>query len=441
EVVFIAPAIDPITRTLLVRIQVENGDGKLVPGMFARVSLDAGSPDAVVTIDHDAVISTGRRDVVWVARGGGRFEPRIVALGARGDGGRVAVRSGIADGDAVVVSGHFLIDSESRLRGGMRMLDDAGLIADGDQVPPPPALELDAPTQARIDAILSSYLQVTTAFAADRDDGEGWTALRAAAEALASESPELLRERAQALLEATSTDAGDLATRREVLPKISAAAIAIFRAARPSSSFGAQLHVFHCPMAPIDWVQLGPQLRNPFYGSEMLECGEATGLLPLGAEGAAAMKPAVLELDAATQARVDAILRSYLQVTSAFAADQDDALGWVAMQEAARALASESPAVLRQHAQALADAIAVEANDLASRRAALPKISAAAIELFRNARPSASFGAQLHVFHCPMAPIDWVQLGPQLRNPFYGSEMLECGDAVGTLPLRAEDGK
>jgi multidrug efflux pump subunit AcrA (membrane-fusion protein) len=285
EVVFVAPSIDKVTRTVLARLAMANPNGELVPGMFARVFLDGGPAESSITIDRSAVIPTGTRHVVWVARGGGRFEPRSVTLGAHGDGGRIAVLSGIADGEAVVVSGQFLIDSESRLRGGMRMLDDDGLMVDGDRIPPPPAEVVDAATQVRVDAILTSYLQVTTAFAADRDDEAGWTALRAAALALVEQAPESLQARARALSEAMALDAADLAARRAVLPKVSAAAIAIFRVARPSASFGAELHVFHCPMAPIDWVQLGPDLRNPFYGSEMLECGDATGTLPLGAGG------------------------------------------------------------------------------------------------------------------------------------------------------------
>ncbi|MBK8979871.1 MAG: efflux RND transporter periplasmic adaptor subunit [Planctomycetes bacterium] len=285
SIVFVAPDLDARTRTGVVRVEVPNPDGALKPGMFARVQLDATAGPAVVVVPSEALLDTGLRQLAWIALGGGRFEPRVVEVGATGDGGLVEVRRGLEPGEHVVVSGQFLIDAESRLREGSRRFVENGLLDGGDRLPVGAGTQLDETTQAAVDAVLTAYLAVTTAFAADRDDADAWAAWQEAARALHETAPEDLRAETGALHRALSADTADLATRRAALISASGAAVALFRRARPSASFGGELHVFHCPMAPIDWVQVRTEIRNPYYGSEMLECGEETAALPLGAGG------------------------------------------------------------------------------------------------------------------------------------------------------------
>ena len=114
KVSFIAPVLDEKTRTVKVRVQFENADGSLKPEMYADVVLERPL-GRVVTVPDGAVLSTGTRSLVFVAKGDGRFEPRAVIPGARVDGVS-EIREGIRPGEEVVTQANFLIDSESRLK-------------------------------------------------------------------------------------------------------------------------------------------------------------------------------------------------------------------------------------------------------------------------------------------------------------------------------------
>ncbi len=109
-----SPALASGSRTLQARIELRNPGLKLRPGMYGDVSLALGELTAV-TVPADAVVDTGELQYVFVSRGSGRFEPRRVRAGWRG-AGRVALLSGVAEGERVVTTANFLLDSESRLR-------------------------------------------------------------------------------------------------------------------------------------------------------------------------------------------------------------------------------------------------------------------------------------------------------------------------------------
>jgi Cu(I)/Ag(I) efflux system membrane fusion protein len=121
RVTFVYPTVNPQTRTLRVRLEFPNRAGpggvKLRPGMYGDVALDLPKSEGLV-VPAEAVVDTGARQYVFVARGAGRFEPHLVRVGARA-GGRAQILSGLAEGDTVVTTGNFLLDSESRLRAGI----------------------------------------------------------------------------------------------------------------------------------------------------------------------------------------------------------------------------------------------------------------------------------------------------------------------------------
>ena len=120
-VTFIYPELmKPETRTVSVRIELPNPGGKMRPGMYADVLFHAGNDGpAVLAVPSSAVIDSGTRQVVLVAKGEGRFEPRGVTLGRRGDG-YTEVREGLSEGEEVVTSATFLIDAESNLKAALR---------------------------------------------------------------------------------------------------------------------------------------------------------------------------------------------------------------------------------------------------------------------------------------------------------------------------------
>jgi Cu(I)/Ag(I) efflux system membrane fusion protein len=119
EVTFIYPELKAETRTARVRIEVPNLDGRLKIDMYADVVFQAGEVTPVIAVPVSAVIDSGQRQVVLVAKGEGRFEPRPIKLGHRGDG-YVEVLDGLNPGEEVVTSATFLIDAESNLRAALR---------------------------------------------------------------------------------------------------------------------------------------------------------------------------------------------------------------------------------------------------------------------------------------------------------------------------------
>ncbi len=113
-VTYIYPYLDPKTRTNKVRLEFDNPDLTLKPEMFAHVSLKTRRQVDAVVVPSEAIVRTGEKEQVFVVKGGGKFEPRIVRLGVS-TGGMVQIVSGLSAGERVVTSSQFLIDSESKL--------------------------------------------------------------------------------------------------------------------------------------------------------------------------------------------------------------------------------------------------------------------------------------------------------------------------------------
>ncbi|WP_309601352.1 efflux RND transporter periplasmic adaptor subunit [Sphingomonas sp.] len=115
RVIAILPTAQAESRTLTVRIELPNRGGRLRPGMFATVHL-AGDPGGGLLVPSEAVIRTGKRDLVMIAVAGGRYRPVEVKVGREG-GGKTQILAGLAEGQKVVASGQFLLDSEASLSG------------------------------------------------------------------------------------------------------------------------------------------------------------------------------------------------------------------------------------------------------------------------------------------------------------------------------------
>ncbi len=114
RVQFIYPAVNPESRTLQARMEFRNPGLKLRPGMYGDVVMDLDASHGLV-VPTEAIVDTGEQQYVFIAKQGGRFEPRRVKLGARTEG-KVQVLEGLAESEVVVTTANFLVDSESRLR-------------------------------------------------------------------------------------------------------------------------------------------------------------------------------------------------------------------------------------------------------------------------------------------------------------------------------------
>ena len=119
----IYPQVDMQTRTTKVRIELPNPNGELLSNMYAEVEIEAGAPKPVVAVPNSAIIDTGDRQVVFIDRGDGKFEPKNVTLGVRGDD-KTEIAKGVAAGDKVVVAANFLLDAESNLNSALSAMTE-----------------------------------------------------------------------------------------------------------------------------------------------------------------------------------------------------------------------------------------------------------------------------------------------------------------------------
>jgi Cu(I)/Ag(I) efflux system membrane fusion protein len=121
QIAFIYPTVDPQTRTAKVRFELENPEELLKPGMFANVELRIPLGTRLA-VPSDAVLESGERQIIFIHLGGGRLEWRRVKTG-QPSGGQVEILEGLKEGEHVVTSANFLLDSESQIKsavGGMQ---------------------------------------------------------------------------------------------------------------------------------------------------------------------------------------------------------------------------------------------------------------------------------------------------------------------------------
>ncbi|MBL1261169.1 MAG: efflux RND transporter periplasmic adaptor subunit [Thiotrichaceae bacterium] len=115
NITFIHPVLNRKSRTVQVRLEFDNADLSLKPGMFANVALYVDTQASAVVVPTEAIVRSGNREQLFVVRAAGKFEPREVTLGVSAQG-LTQILSGLKAGEQVVTSSQFLIDSESKLR-------------------------------------------------------------------------------------------------------------------------------------------------------------------------------------------------------------------------------------------------------------------------------------------------------------------------------------
>ena len=125
RVLFIYPYLDPKTRTARLRLAFDNREGILKPDMYGNVFLESVIEEEAIVVPQEAVIDSGVRKVVFVAKGKGRFEPRELTLGIESENHTFHVLDGLRENEEVVVSAQFMFDSESRLREAIQKMLEA----------------------------------------------------------------------------------------------------------------------------------------------------------------------------------------------------------------------------------------------------------------------------------------------------------------------------
>ena len=311
-VAFVDPFLYPRTRSVKVRVDVPNPEGRLKPGMFVRAVLDAplGGEGGVapLVIPASAALVTGKRALVYVQSAGATgptFEGREVVLGERA-GDYYVVRSGLEEGELVVTRGNFKIDSALQIQARPSMMSPEGGApppghAHGGMEmpaapPQPKVVSLRAPErfQVALGALWHTYAKLVAALAEDDLDAARAAAANAIsansdvpADVLSEEAAEDWRTRSTniaGLLGAISA-AEDLAGMRARLDELSQAlAVAI---GRYGIGAAGPVYQLRCPMAAggegAVWLQGGTDVKNPYFGRAMLDCGSVVETIVQGA--------------------------------------------------------------------------------------------------------------------------------------------------------------
>ncbi|MEZ4443011.1 MAG: efflux RND transporter periplasmic adaptor subunit [Polyangiaceae bacterium] len=292
KVAFIDPIVDPMTRTAQIRVEVDNPGGHLSRGMFADAVIHADpSRGAPLTIPRTAPLFTGTRSVVYVEvpdRDLPTYAAREVRLGPL-SGSLYPVLEGLREGERVVVSGAFVLDSDLQIRGGrsmMTMPDDLERAAFE-------PVTVDEAFMQGLAPVMNAYLALHQVLSKDDFAGaqKQYAALGAAVAAFAPERPRRARDawrsisarlNAEAKRGAESTDIADA---RRVFERVSLPLMEALR--RFGNPLASELELATCPMAIDDrqaaWIQLSHEVENPYHGSSMYRCGTLEEKVPAGA--------------------------------------------------------------------------------------------------------------------------------------------------------------
>jgi membrane fusion protein, copper/silver efflux system len=343
RVAFIDPTVDPRTRTVGVRVELKNEQGRLRPGDYAsaRINLPIGQRGSVFDQDlagkwispmhpqiireepgqcpicgmdlvptsnfgfaesplpqpeslyvpRSAVLLAGGNSIVYVETEPGRFEIRPVTVGPILRD-KIVILDGLQAGEDVATAGNFLIDSQMQLAGKPSLIDPSRALAKKKKQDGPMLVNktdvtaIPGDSGQKLEAFYQAYFEVQTALASDM------AAPANAAQSLQLMSTELcndsgIPDSAQKHFKEIAANSEhlhhmDLESARKAFKPISHAVVLLAAQVRSEKAQQTFIH-FYCPMVPGgsgDWLQANDQLLNPYFGSQMLRCGEKVQELP-----------------------------------------------------------------------------------------------------------------------------------------------------------------
>jgi RND family efflux transporter MFP subunit len=292
---FVYPYLSAETRTVQVRIDFRNPGLKLKPDMYVDVSIKSMRAGNVLQVPSDAVIRTGTRNIVIAALGEGKFLPKEVEPGPQGQG-MVEIKSGLKEGETVVTSGQFLIDSESNLKQAVARMEEApskeavspksGVrtakagakpAGKGEETPPALDVRLDKEQQQLMSGIIGTYMKIHEALIADAKGRVTLNAktLSGLVHKLRLTDPQGKLDRLTGPLTESleGLQSRDLGKARDSFAILSRGLIAYIKGQGRGEARAAGIRIFYCPMKKEPWLQKAPDSENPYLGKEMLLCG------------------------------------------------------------------------------------------------------------------------------------------------------------------------
>lgn len=495
KISFLAPELDPATRTVSVRVNVPNADRMLKPGMFvsglvvAKIAAqgkvldpslagkwispmhpeivkdqpgkcdvcgmdlvpaeelgylaDESMGKAPLLVPVSAVLNTGKRSVVYVEQPDTEkptFEGREILIGPRASD-QYIVEAGLKEGERVVSQGGFVIDSALQIQAKPSMMLPT---EDGELLFP----ESDAPKEflTQSDKVLRAYFSIQEALARDSLEKAKLAAkegIKQLSEMPVKTLPESsaetwkdLAERIQASFQVVA-ETKDIEPARAEFQKLTTITDELVR------RFGtAHLPVYEyfCPMAFDDtggtWLQPDENLLNPYFGSSMLRCGEVRHQLATAKS---------IPLNEAGYRGIEAVVSDYLAIQSSLAKDSlaesiSNATDFIESSSALAKTSIDNPDAALQlknlsNQLSATSENASKTDNLAQFRANFKTLS----ELMKTLATSFGGGLDtpLYIAHCPMAfnnaGGDWLQTNKEISNPYLGESMLGCGEITAQL--------
>ncbi|EIP99874.1 RND family efflux transporter, MFP subunit [Opitutaceae bacterium TAV1] len=270
-ITYIDTNLNETTRTARARVELPNTDAALRRGQTVYATLAATLASDALLVPRSAVLFTRDQPVAWVAKGGTAYEPRSLRLGRAGDTAW-EVLGGLAAGEHVVTEGALLVDGQAQISSSSAAADPvqgpeagvqgSGNVAPGTVTPAGDNSRLQTPNTRLTDEVVHAAASASEALASD--DLAAWKKIATTVPALA----------------ASAAAASDLKTARAAFEHWSTQLADQVLALPPAERTALGVRIYQCPMTPElgtgRWLQHATQsaLRNPFFGSDMLECGE-----------------------------------------------------------------------------------------------------------------------------------------------------------------------
>ncbi len=288
KVTFIYPYLSPKTRTVQVRMEFDNADLKLKPDMYADVIITTQTEEDVLKVPSEAILRTGYRNIVITSLPDSKFLPKDVKLGPEGED-MTQIISGLKEGETIVTSGQFLIDSESNLREAINKM----LAAQSEEAPDEVASE-EVEREVKEEAmtpgadaghdhnkmgsgLIENYLKIHAALVS-----ESVTQVASEARSMSVELEKIrASDKAGELKDITGPIedsmagllSGDLQAARDSFKALSREMIDFVKSSGREDAVSSGIKIHFCPMEKERWMQRGTELKNPYLGKDMLICG------------------------------------------------------------------------------------------------------------------------------------------------------------------------
>lgn len=288
KVTFIYPYLSPNTRTIQVRMEFDNPDLKLKPDMYTDVLIKSKTKEAVLKVPSEAILRTGYRDIVITSVGDNKFLPKEVKVGPEAED-MTQILSGLEEGETIVTSGQFLIDSESNLKEAINKMLAARSAEHADESDhkenaikkmketTAPEEHMDRAREKVVSDLIENYLRIHAALVS-----ESVTAVASESRSMSTELEKIkasdgvgkFKDITDPIEDSlTGLLAGDLQMARDSFKTLSNVMIDLVQNSGREYAVSSGVKVYFCPMVEERWMQRGAELKNPYLGKDMLICG------------------------------------------------------------------------------------------------------------------------------------------------------------------------